>query len=172
MTRTGGMGSEPRISPSRMVYVKKPDPDTPDGWKEKARACCCGNFEEGSWQKELGNRAEVPDAYQMRCLLAEASVTDWSIGTADFAAAFLNAHLVDQEDGIYIVKPPQYLVELGIEEPNIYWKLNRAMYGLRKAPKKWEETRNAGLKVLSAEPKEAGDKPLSLLQCSKERTYG
>ena len=50
----------------------------------------------------------------MRCLLAEASVMDWSIGTADFATAFLNAHLVDNEDGIYIVKPPQYLVELGL----------------------------------------------------------
>ena len=72
----------------------------------------------------------------------------WSIGTADFATAFLNAHLDDQEDGVYIVKPPQYLVELGLEDPKTYWKLNRAMYGLRKAPKKWEETRNAGLKDL------------------------
>ena len=65
-------------------------------------------------KKELGNRAEVPDAYQMRCLLAEASVMDWSIGTADVATTFLNAHLVDKEDGIYIVKHPQYLVELGL----------------------------------------------------------
>ena len=32
--------------PSRMVYAKKPDPDIPERWKEKARACCCGNFEE------------------------------------------------------------------------------------------------------------------------------
>ena len=88
-----------------MVYVKKPDPDIPEGWKENARACCCGNFEEGSWQKELGNRAEVPDAYQMRCLLAEAALTDWSVGTADFATSFLNAHLIDKDDGVYIVPP-------------------------------------------------------------------
>ena len=108
----------------------------------------------------------------MRCLLAEASVTTWSIGKADFATAFLNAHLVDQEDGVYTVKPPQYLVELGLEEPNTYWKLIRAMYGLRKAPKKWEDTRNAGLKVLTVEPKEAGGKPLSMLQCSSAKTYG
>ena len=47
-----------------------------------------------------------------------------------------------------------------------FWKLNRAMYGLRKAPKKWEETRNAGLKELIVEPKEKGDKQLSLVQCS------
>ena len=94
---------------------------------------------------------------------------DWSIGTADFATAFLNAHLVDNEDGIYIVKPPQYLVELGLEESNIYWKLDRAMYGLRKAPKKWEETRNAGLEALTVEPKEEGETQLSLLQCSNAK---
>ena len=117
-------------------------------------------------KKELGNRAEVPDAYQMRCLLAEAYVMDWSIGTADFATAFLNAHLVDEEDGVYIVKPPQYLVEIGLEEANIYWKLDRAMYGLRKAPKKWEETRNAGLKELTVEPKTKDEKQLSLIQCN------
>ena len=33
------------------------------------------------------------------------------------------------------------------------------------APKKWEETRNAGLATLIIEPKEDGDKQLSLLQC-------
>ena len=114
---------------------------------------------------ELGNRSEVPDAYQMRCLIAEASIMDWPVGTTDFATAFLNAHLVDEDDGIYIAKPPQYVVELGLEDPKTYWKLNRAMYGLRKAPKKWEETRNAGLATLILEPKEDGDKQLSLLQC-------
>ena len=138
----------------------------------KARVVACGNFEEGSWQKELGNRAEVPDAYQMMCLLAEASVTDWPSGTADFAAAFLNAHLVDQEDGIYIVKPPQYMVELGLEDSAVYWKLNRAMYGLRKAPKKWEETRNAGLKTLIIEPKEEGENHYLFYNAREQRTSG
>ena len=151
--------------PARMAYVKKPDPDIPEGWKENTSACCCGNFEEGSWQKEGGNRSEVPDAYHMRCLTAEASIWDWSVGTADFATAFINAHLSDKEDGVYVVKPPQYLIELGLEEPNVYWKLNRAMRGLRKAPTTWEEIRNAGMKELVVEPTEPGDKQLSLTQC-------
>ena len=46
-----------------------------------------------------------------------------SIGTADFTTAFLNARLEDKGDGIYIVKPPQFLIELGLEDPKIYWKL-------------------------------------------------
>ena len=128
-----------------MVYVKKPDPDVPDGWKPKARTVACGNFEEGSWSKEIGNRAEVPDTFMMRSLIAEASVKGWSVGAADFSTAFLNALLSDEDDGIYIVKPPNFLVKLGIEEEGIYWKLTKAMNGLRKA-RKWEEARDACMK--------------------------
>ena len=43
------------------------------------------------------------------------------------------------------------------------------MYGLRKAPKKWEETRDAGLKDLVVDPLESGERPLSLLQCSSAK---
>ena len=129
-----------------MVYARKPGPDEPYGWKLKARVVACGNFEDGSWQKELGNRAEVPDACMMRSLLAKASVEGWSIGTADFSTAFLNAMLDEGDDGVHIVKPPTFLIQLGIEEEGVYWKLTKAMYGLRKAPKKWEETRDAGMR--------------------------
>ena len=47
--------------------------------------------------------------------------------------------LNDEEDGIYIIKPPSFLIEFGLEEPDIYWKLKKAMHGLRKAPHKWEQ---------------------------------
>ena len=55
------------------------------------------------------------------------------------------------------------------KKTNVHWKLNKAMYGLRKAPKKWEETRNAGLKELVVEPQEPGEKQLSLVQCSSAK---
>ena len=45
------------------------------------------------------------------------------------------------------------------------------MYGLRKAPKKWEEARNAGLKELMAEPQELGEKRLSLLQWHNRKEH-
>ena len=152
--------------PARMVYVKKPDPDYPEGWKEKARVVVCGNYEEGSWQKELGNRAEVPDAFMMRCLIAEAAKhPDWSIGSADFSTAFLNASLNDTADGINIVKPPQFLLDLGIEEPGVYWKLTKAMYGLRRAPKKWQDTRDEGLKQMIIPPEKEGEVEITLQQC-------
>ena len=57
-----------------------------------------GNFEEGSWQQEIGNRAEAPDAFMMRCLIAEAT-------------AFLNATLIGHDDGIYNVKRGSFFLE-------------------------------------------------------------
>ena len=39
--------------------------------------------------------------------LVEASIGSWSMGAADLPAAFLNAQLIDGDDGFYIVKPPQ-----------------------------------------------------------------
>ena len=71
-------------------------------------------------KKELGSRAEVPDAFMMRCLITEAATNpSWSIGSADFPTAFLNASLNDTADGINIVKPPQFLLDLGIEEQGV-----------------------------------------------------
>ena len=82
----------------------------------------------------------------LRALLSYGARQPWSIGSADLSTAFLNAELVDQEDGVYMVTPPKLLTDLGIEEENVVWKLNNALYGLKRAPKKWELTRNSELK--------------------------
>ena len=56
--------------PSKLVTVKKPLHDGEGGWKAKARVVCCGNFEPGSVGKDLQNRAEVPNTFEMRTVLA------------------------------------------------------------------------------------------------------
>ena len=50
------------------------------------------------------------------------------------------------EDGAYIITPPKLLVVLGIAQESIVWKLNSALYGLKRAPKTWELTRDEHLK--------------------------
>ena len=60
------------------------------------RICLWIFGEECSWQQELGHSAEVHDAYQMRGVISEAALEGWSVGTADFATAFINAHLIDK----------------------------------------------------------------------------
>ena len=51
-------------------------------------------------------------------------------------AAFLNAHLPDTFEPVY-VRPPQALVEFGLVPPGTVWRALKAMYGLRISPKAW-----------------------------------
>ena len=71
----------------------------------------------------------------LRALLSYGAGQRWSIGSADLSTAFLNAELDDKEDGIYLITPPKFLVDLGIEEEFVVWKLNNALYGLKRSPK-------------------------------------
>ena len=124
--------------------------------KATARIIACGNFEAEDLFTHLSNRSEVPDAFMLRALLSYGAGEEWSIGSADLSTAFLNAELNDNEDGIYLVTPPKFLVDLGIEEEHVVWKLNNALYGLKRAPKKWELTRNEQLKKMQFDPEADG----------------
>ena len=138
------------------MCCKKPDHESEEEWKAKARITACGNFEYEDLFAHLSNRSEVPDAFMLRTLLSYGAGEEWSIGSADLSTAFLNAELDDKEDGIYIVTPPKFLVELGIEEEHVVWKLNNALYGLKRAPKKWELTRNEQLKTMKFDQEDDG----------------
>ena len=83
-----------------------------------------------SWLHNLKQLHSVPSEFigsysakfsRTRCVVAQSAVTNWSISTAEFTAALRNAHLVGQDDDIYIVQPPLCVVELGLEESNVYW---------------------------------------------------
>ena len=128
--------------PAMVVTVKKPLHDGKGGWKAKARVVCCGNFEPGSVGKDLRNRAEVPNTFEMRTLLALGAERSWSIGSLDVKTAFLYADLIEEEDGIVVVQPPALLARLGLVKPNVQWKLKKALYGLRVAPKRWSQKRD------------------------------
>ena len=120
-----------------MVTVRKPLSDgRGGGWKTKARVVCCGNFEPGSIGKNIQNRAEVPNTFEMRIMRALAAQEGWSLGSLDVKAAFLCAELDEEEGGVIIVQPPTILVRLGLAKPGVLWQLKKALYGLRCAPKR------------------------------------
>jgi len=121
-----------------MISTKNHESVVPNGWTENDRVVSGGTFEDGSGLNELGIRTDVLDSPRLPCVLAEAPLHDWYIGTSDFDTTFLNASLTDKEDGIDIVMTPQYLLGLGIEEPHVYWMLNASIIGIRQAYTKWE----------------------------------
>ena len=85
-----------------------------------------------------------------------------SVGSLDVKTAFLYAELNEEEDGILVVQPPSLLVRMGLVEPGIMWKLKKALYGLRCAPKRWSQERD---RVLQDQQVDLDGKMASMKQC-------
>ena len=109
----------------------------------------------------MENRAEVPSTFEMRTMLTLAERV-WSLGLLDVITAFLYAALNEKEDGIIIVQPPTILVRLGLVKPGVMWKLKKALYGLRCAPKRWGEERDA---TLNGQTVEVDGEQATMQQC-------
>ena len=61
-----------------------------------------------------------------------AAAYEWQVRTADVSTAFLHA----QVEGEVYVRPPKHLQ---LERPGEVWRLKRALYGLRSAPRSWQQ---------------------------------
>ena len=51
--------------------------------------------------------------------------------------------------GLILVQPPAQWVAWGFVEKGVVWKLNRAVYGLRRSPKWWSDERGSKLRRLT-----------------------
>ena len=76
--------------------------------------------------------------------LACSKETTWS--SIDIASAFLNADIHD--DDTVLVTPPPILVKMDIVKPNTVWHVKKAIYGLREAPRLWQQERDQKLRDL------------------------
>ena len=177
----------PTPVPSKLVLTRKPDVAAApfetsaaaacktalDSWKARVRLVACGNFQEDTQAHMLENSSANPSQELLRLLLSMlAPHPDWSALVLDISCAFLNASLDNER---VLIRPPPALVKLGLVSPHVLWMALRAIYGLRKAPKLWEEERNKTLdhRVLKQTPdSKLGDvtmQPLEsgawLLQC-------
>ena len=77
--------------------------------------------------------AATPSLVTFRLMLWFASFCGWGAVLTDISSAFLNAWL--PEDALYAVEPAP---ESGLGKESV-WKLRRALYGLRGAPRYWQE---------------------------------
>ena len=86
----------------------------------------------------------------LRTLISLASLQRWAVASWDVSTAFLYAQL--PEDHVVYCRPPNALIRLGLVQPGVVWKLNKALYGLRTSPKAWEEERDEKLQNLTWSP--------------------
>ena len=130
----------------KVVLTLKPEPGLTTK-KKKARVCVCGNFQQKK-STDLFYTANT-DVSSIRVVLAEAAQHPYyGISSLDVATAFLNAPMPTDEEEIVYVKPPALLEQFGLIKPGTYWKLTKAVYGLRVSPRLWGKERDLQLRQM------------------------
>jgi hypothetical protein len=75
--------------------------------------------------------ASTPLLVMVKLLILISLSTSWTISFWDVGAAFLRAPVTTD---IYVVPPQEYY-----DSGSVLWKLKKALYGLRTAPRAWQE---------------------------------
>ena len=135
------------LLPCQMVFVLKPlttTQITESGQvipcKCKSRLVICGNF--AAWSEQSTSTTNL-DAPLLRLMLSMTAGADTTYSSIDITSAFLNADIAS--DNVVLVTPPPVLVKMGVVQPNTVWQVRKAVYGLREAPRLWQEERDEKL---------------------------
>ena len=107
---------------------------------EKARICLQGQHHEGF---QLHNSTNNADAHLLRLFLSVYANGKNVLASFDVSNAFLNAEL--SEEVTILTQPAPELVQFGLVKPGTLYQCTKACYGLREAPKLWEESRDKTL---------------------------
>ena len=117
--------------------------------KRRCRAVCCGNYlptdKLGLSREDL--YASGAESLSVKvALIFAAGFSSWTGVTIDVKSAFLYAPIRGDAKGSeerIIVKPPNFLLELGIMTKNDRWWVRKALYGLPTSPRDWGRYRDA-----------------------------
>ena len=74
----------------------------------------------------------------MRTAIRIAALRKWGIRTKDVSTAFLNADYQLKKE-ILLLTPPNTYVKAGLVEPEEYWTVKKASYGLKESPLLWSQ---------------------------------
>ena len=119
--------------------------------RKKARIVICGNFQDVHPDDFIASK--TPSYPALRMALSVASHMGWPVECWDVSTPFLYARIFGDRDTdlggneIYM-RPPKILVETGVVEDGVVWKIKKALYGLRTSPIAWETERDNTLKRL------------------------
>ena len=113
-------------------WVVQPRPAQDGETSLRARFVAKG-FKQQILDPSLETYASTPSHLSLRILLILSLVNHWDVVTADISSAFLQAPIPEGE--LVLVKPPPELEQ----NPDVLWKLRKALYGLKTSPKLWQQ---------------------------------
>ena len=126
---------ESSVIGSRWVVTEK---EGHDGQKQKIKAQLVAR----GFQEEVKPQSDAPAAHKdsLKLFLAVTAQKDFDLMSLDIKAAFLQAKMLDRD--VYL-KPPK-----DVKKKDILWKLNRPLYGLDDASRKfWLKVREVFSKI-------------------------
>eukprot|EP00438_Fugacium_kawagutii_P026560 Skav206294 [mRNA] locus=scaffold3268:30491:38245:+ [translate_table: standard] len=134
-------GKKVEFLPSKVVWARKPGKNK---GVCKVRWVICGNFEEKSSFEDTYSSGA--DASTYRILLTFASNRQWKGVVLDIKTAFLNAEMKSTPgESIIIVIAPKIFVDQKVLPPDVMYLPLKAVYGLRRSPKLWGDSRDHDL---------------------------
>ena len=114
---------------------------------EKTRSCLLeGQNHEGFQAQSSTTNA---DAQLLRLLLAAQANPYHVFASFDVSNAFFNTKL--SEDVVILKQPAPEVTQLGLIKPGTLYQCTKACYGLREAPRLWEEARDETLCAFTLE---------------------
>ena len=118
------------IIDTRWAISERPSSSASPTTTLKARFCRKGFIHEVS-NTNVETYAATPSSQSLRLLLQHSILRNWQVTSCDVSSAFLNTPITTE---IFVVPPHEF-----IQDNNIVWRLNKALYGLRTAPKLWQQ---------------------------------
>ena len=121
-------GLSPELVGSGWVLARKPD--------NSVRARCVAT--QVNYGTEMSTFAATPTVVGLRILLLRALQRGWKVRTADISVAFLHSK-IPSDQHIFVRPPATEDSKHGYAKGKFFWTLKRALYGLRQAPKFFQE---------------------------------
>ncbi|CAE7673266.1 KIN12C, partial [Symbiodinium necroappetens] len=127
------------------VFAAKAPSGPEDGlFKRKCRLVGCGN--QATHVDADSLYAAGAPAEAVRVALTQAYHHQWAAFTTDIKSAFTQTPIPAHAAQRYLLRPPRWLIDLGLAEPGEYYSLGMVLYGFKEAPAWWSDHRDAKLR--------------------------
>ncbi|CAE6927973.1 RE1 [Symbiodinium sp. CCMP2592] len=137
--------AEATVIPLKGVFTAKaPAAGSQDLFKRKCRLVACGN--QAPYNDAESLYASGAPAELVRAALVRASGFQWGAFTCDIRSAFTLTPIPPEAGRRYVLRPPRWLIELGLAQEGECYTLGKVLYGFRESPVWWSTYRDEVLR--------------------------